>query len=563
MTRLMPPLGQANRVGEALIGKIIDKRYVVLEALDAAEGRFAAYDMKSLGRTEIRLDSDGALLTVNGVDQPVKPTTRPALTALDGGREPAPSVGVTETSAVNPEPIAAPKRTALPEMPPARLVPPPNAVIVEPQIAAPTTAAASVGAQPNVERAPLVAPVVAPPPIVVAEVVTAPSTPPIETPAAQPERIAASAAVASEVIVPVIQSAAPPKADGTEPLLLHDAEELPLVNPATGQRRRLPTKRIEAAWFAQGDELEEDNAPAEPWGADPGVKDADLRRCAESLSPAAYRRFALELPPLRPHAAQTPETSCEAAPQATTADQPPGLQPATAQRELAATPIIAPQTQPETAAPRPASTNSRTIVESRRPATQARRSPTRSSLAWLDEVRPRAPLFFGGLACGVLLGGIFGYVAGVRHLGAPLPQAKLLLPLPMAAQTTRNGTATPVSQKIPQRRLVAVNDAPPPLVESLPSAVEPPAKSDATPVAKRKPAVAAASAVAPPAKPRLQRDKKPRRGKVKVLIKRARRHYRRSAWRRARRDAIRVLRLKPRHRLARRIKAQAEARLGI
>ena len=46
--------------GDALVGKILDKRYVVLEQVgpDGAGVRFLVYDMNSMSRAQLRVDPE-------------------------------------------------------------------------------------------------------------------------------------------------------------------------------------------------------------------------------------------------------------------------------------------------------------------------------------------------------------------------------------------------------------------------------------------------------------------------------------------------------------------------
>lgn len=97
--------------------------------------------------------------------------------------------------------------------------------------------------------------------------------------------------------------------DVTQPLDLESAEEVfehyaiePMMNPMV--RSRPETRKIEAAWFAMGEEIEEEeDAKDDPLTiSQTHLKQNELERQAHGLSADQYRKFNLDLsPPTPPH----------------------------------------------------------------------------------------------------------------------------------------------------------------------------------------------------------------------------------------------------------------------
>jgi len=67
----------------------------------------------------------------------------------------------------------------------------------------------------------------------------------------------------------------PARGDGTQPIDLTSAEEIAAGGNAPPLRRRVHTRQLEAAWFAQGQELEEE-APQDEWGPDVRARSDDV-----------------------------------------------------------------------------------------------------------------------------------------------------------------------------------------------------------------------------------------------------------------------------------------------
>jgi len=121
--------------------------------------------------------------------------------------------------------------------------------------------------------------------------------------------------------------------DVTQPLDLESAEEVfeqyaiePMMNPMV--RSRPETRKIEAAWFAMGEEMEEEEEDAKD---DPltisqtHLKQNELERQAHGLSADQYRKFNLDLsPPILPHppGAAPPSPQMSAPPAAKPAPEP-------------------------------------------------------------------------------------------------------------------------------------------------------------------------------------------------------------------------------------------------
>jgi hypothetical protein len=324
--------------GDVLVGKILDKRYVVLEPVgpDGSGFRYVVYDMNSMRRVGIRVDPDeegnlsGKTFVLVADDTPLAPA--PALT---------PRVDTPASSAT--PPVAA---------------------------SVPGTDLAARGVDSTAPRAPL-------------RVVRTP-------PSAGATDPAAGGPTAAPSHRAVVEAESPAKHDSTQPFDLASAEEIredapaaaPPAEPAV--RKRIQTKVLEAAWFALGEQLEgeaqggadgEAEAEAQPGPTIPrelSTPHEELERHAQVLSRDAYRRFALDLsPPAPPPAATgTPEVAKKIAPPETVGENQRATAPigatssssgATASAAVAqkpAPPLVAPPpggptTSPSASAPQP------------------------------------------------------------------------------------------------------------------------------------------------------------------------------------------------------------------
>jgi hypothetical protein len=93
------------------------------------------------------------------------------------------------------------------------------------------------------------------------------------------------------------------RGENTEQLALADIEELRVAKPVDPRppRPRIQTKQIEAAWFAEGEELDEEAPAEQDWPEDRRQRQAELREQAAQLTTEKYQRYALEIsPPERP-----------------------------------------------------------------------------------------------------------------------------------------------------------------------------------------------------------------------------------------------------------------------
>ena len=280
----MPSLSiAANRAvtlasGGHLVGKILGKRYVLLEELEAQEApagtRFLAYDMNSLSRVKVvvRRDEQGEL-----------DPERFDLEDVDAG-----------SSADKPR-TPPPKPKIIP------IERPPKVIERAPKV---------------IERLPRVEDAAPPAPAPAVSPATAPT-----------ETIAPSLGDALERAFGVSDAEPPVPADATQPLRLAEMEELEqavaqvpeprqpgqlLVEPSRpvpGGKGRPETRRIEAAWFAIGHEMGEDEEATPPPAEEPSEVDAaQLWQQASALSKDDYQRFALDLsPPAPPPTPLTPK----------------------------------------------------------------------------------------------------------------------------------------------------------------------------------------------------------------------------------------------------------------
>jgi hypothetical protein len=378
-----------------LVGKILDKRYVVLEEIspDGDSVRYAAYDMNTMARVQIKVmpDEEGQLsgkkfeLLDGPPPEPVKKSTGGAAKAgalspraqktgshdvkeLASSAEPPlkrtpTSSGAGAVAAGGAAKDAAKKSTeppkwvtaktgpALPGSGPAAVegrktgsashnlsalkrsptgsglstVGKPAAASEALQASAPPkwrnvkTSPFGTAVPPRAaEAAPPMKEVLVPPP--------APSPPPVAAPRLDrpdPSVIPLTAAKTSPLLQPppfapahapqppaaIAPTTAAPggkndPAQTTQQFDLAAAEEVKplLISPSvtSPSRKKVETRKIEAAWFAQGDLMEESkpNDPLEV--AQPGLTQDELEMQARQLSPDDYRKYALDLSPPSP-----------------------------------------------------------------------------------------------------------------------------------------------------------------------------------------------------------------------------------------------------------------------
>jgi len=286
-----------------LVGKILAKRYVLLEELEAVDdpagARFLAYDMNSLSRIKVvilrddqgeldpeqfTLDQEKAkgttekkpLKSVPAAQQPVAKT----LPLPQLGQAPGPDKESAATVPMERPPGVSEGKTVPMERPPG----------------------VSEGKTVPMERPPM-------PVTKLVEVEDAPAP-------TLSDALGRAFGVEPDELPPK-----PEPADSTQPLRLSEMEELGNmggaeppegrlhIEPETpgppGAKSRPETRRIEAAWFAIGDEMgDEDDPPAAPTGEPGDMDQAPLWQQASSLSRDEYQKFSLDLsPPAPPPAA--------------------------------------------------------------------------------------------------------------------------------------------------------------------------------------------------------------------------------------------------------------------
>ena len=226
----------------------------------------------------------------------------------------------------------------------------------------------------------------------------------------------------------------PLPADSTQPLRLAEMEELEQEQeqeqetpdtsllrvepsrPVPGGKDRPETRRIEAAWFAMGHEMgEEQDAPEPPTEAPGDLDAAQLWQQASSLSRDEYQRFALDLSPPAPPPAPAPQEGNPdkavageiVAP--ATPPEPPGApdhkEPALAERRDRAEPeasprlqIIEPSTRP---APAPRGDSTRYIKQEMGVISPVERVKQNRIFRW--SIDTRAGTFVLGAVAGTLL----------------------------------------------------------------------------------------------------------------------------------------------------------------
>jgi hypothetical protein len=323
-------------IGGALVGKILDKRYVVLEEVgaDGPGFRYLVYDMNSLNRVHLRVDPDrdGELTgkAFELVDQST-PLGQAAPT-------PAPSAQAIAPQQTSPD-------GAAPPQPKVRLVTPPGD---QPEARPRTPTPVGFGPAPvHTTKIPRTG-IDESAPSLAALVNQKDESPKLSLVAQRAVDKPGALEQALEKALDPANQQDPDPANMTQPIDLASAEEIlgeeahVLMAPdePVGERPRLRTRQLEAAWFAQGEQLEED--PVEETASIPKFDQDDLERAAADLSPDEYRKYALDLPPPVLPPAKIVEAFLEAPPRiATPAVTPATLPPAT----------LPPATLPPTPAP--------------------------------------------------------------------------------------------------------------------------------------------------------------------------------------------------------------------
>ena len=288
--------------GAALVGKILEKRYVVLEEVgpDGTGFRYLVYDMNSLQRIHLRVDpdSDGQLsgntFELVDIDQPLV------------------SSASAEASSASPEEVEQPRPrnltprgfhpTSKDDLPPEQhTVRLPREVALE---------AASTDASPK--------------PLTLLEELKATGKDPDSDPNADGPLVERPLAEALDLALKAASTMEPAETDpltSTQPIDLASAEEIAQLEPpaqseplpaAAGERPRVQTKVLEAAWFAQGDQMDEEEEIPTPEA--PVVDHNRLARQAAELSADEYRKYALDLPPPAPPPIRIVEAFLDAKP---------------------------------------------------------------------------------------------------------------------------------------------------------------------------------------------------------------------------------------------------------
>ncbi len=353
-----------------MVGKILGKRYVLLEELGSADQGddvcFLAYDMNSLARVKVRVEKDDQgeldperfhLLDESKQDPaPEKasgpapaekkpaatPEKKPAAPATAAKTMPLPALGQApapdRTSEVAPPDQDAGKTVPMPQPPAvtasadeAKTVPmpqPPAATASADEaktVPMPQPPAATASAD-EARTVPMPQPPAAPEP----EGKTIPMRRPPEEPgpAQKQEQEVEEAPPPPLRVVPLTTPRKDPTgklegaldkafgtdreppipADSTEPIALTDLEEVEQrlrVEPSKQAKDlgkgRPETRRIEAAWFAMGAEMGEDEEEPPPPEVPNDRDAAQLWDQADSLSRDEYQRFNLDLsPPVPP-----------------------------------------------------------------------------------------------------------------------------------------------------------------------------------------------------------------------------------------------------------------------
>jgi hypothetical protein len=291
-----------------LVGKILDKRYVVLEEVgaDGAGFRYLVYDMNTLRRLHLRVDPDGngqlsgntyAVVEMNAPLAPAKQAAPAAVPAAARERRTSP--------AATPRPRTPTPKGFAPTTKPAE----------EPKEKPAKAVAQTVPDEGDKDSVPI-------PRLDALPSKTAPQEPALlRKPKATPVPPGLEEKPLEQALERALTDAKPaaePAAEAkdpfntTQPIDLASAEEIAQdaqaqpPEPAkqdqrqSGERPRIQTKVLEAAWFAQGDQLEEEEEHTEEVEAHRPVDHDQLERQAAELSPDEYRKYALDLPPPMP-----------------------------------------------------------------------------------------------------------------------------------------------------------------------------------------------------------------------------------------------------------------------
>ena len=278
--------------GAALVGKILDKRYVVLEEVgqDGPGFRYLVYDMNTLQRLHLRVEPEpdgqltGDTYQVVDMEAPLAPAAGPSEAKEAEGKPDIHLVSKTEGSRPRkPTPRGFATSKLQPKSPPGAEEP-----------GTVRTPRADVGA-------------------------ATPGSP--ETPSTDNETELEESPLeaAIERALDAENTGGKDPFNTTQPIDLASAEEIaeeppPDTSRSSGERPRIQTKVLEAAWFAQGDQLEEDEAPPAEEADDRQVDHNELERQAAQLSADEYRKYALDLPPPSPPPLKIVEAFLDAKP---------------------------------------------------------------------------------------------------------------------------------------------------------------------------------------------------------------------------------------------------------
>jgi hypothetical protein len=282
-----------------VIGKILDKRYVILEPTGEGDGVYLAYDMNNLARLKLRLEPDDA--GKPGSQGYTILEVRPAAPGAAPGRPPAIPPPPPPDDEPEPPPGPSLRRRKKPTTQPF------SVITVLPSSSPGEPAEPVQGPQPPVLLQNTGS---APPPRSTRDSGSLPRSDPTRGLGTRPPLRGRSTLV--EALEKALQGTSSGGADplGTTQELDLDSPEVleqqPLViepraparaTPPGTTRRRPQTSKIEAAWFAMGEGMEEDEEADPASITQTTLKQAELERQAYSLSSDIYRQFALDLTP--------------------------------------------------------------------------------------------------------------------------------------------------------------------------------------------------------------------------------------------------------------------------
>lgn len=312
-------LPAAGIQGVTLVGKILAKRYVVLEEVgrDGDGDRFLVYDMNELKRTHVRVsaparaDEEPSFELVDA-DTPLVASSRPAA-GKSGAKPSAPSEPRSEAASGSSDGSPSPRS-------PAESATAPGSDASEaPSVESGDAAAAH--RQDSMSPAPLLRPVTDVSPAArpggdatptddagarpqLLHAITAPGSRPLGPSAGAPDPRSLP-----EVAAPTPEPE--DRAEHTQPLDLSSVEEMVASVDEAPLRERVKTGAIEAAWFAQKEWIEQEETSDDDEGT--AADHAALIMQAAKLTAEEYRKYALELSPPPPPTAGTPASTTERA----------------------------------------------------------------------------------------------------------------------------------------------------------------------------------------------------------------------------------------------------------